>query len=188
MSTAERIIVQQQATVAQAHDVFDSAAPVEPDFMIGTWKGAELRTGHRMDGMLGASGWWGKAFVDAETVHPLLFPTADGRALWALDPRRLPFGLLMRAPLPSLEGRSLAGLVAASRPVMGTRKPKARLRTTEYGGVGSATMVYDAHPINDVFRKIDDDTVIGLMDLRGAQPYFFSLRRDGSLPVLAQGR
>jgi hypothetical protein len=30
--------------------------------------------------------------------------------------------------------------------------------------------------------------VIGLMDLRGAKPYFFSLRRDDSLPVLAQGR
>lgn len=188
MSAAERIIVEQRATAAQAQEVFDNATAVEPDFMIGTWRGSELVTGHRMDGMLGASGWWGKQFVDSETVHPLLFPTSDGRALWALDPRRLPFGLLMKAPLPSLDGRSLAGLVKASRPVMGTKKPKARLRTTEYGGVASATMVYDAHPINDVFRRISDDTVIGLMDLRGAEPYFFSLRRDDSLPVLAQGR
>ncbi|HEY9315082.1 DUF4334 domain-containing protein [Williamsia sp.] len=149
---------------------------------------AELRTGHRMDGMLAASGWWGKQFVDAETVHPLLFPTSDGRALWALDPRRLPFNLLMRVPLPPLKGGAVARLVAASRPVMGTRKPKARLRTTVYGGVGSATMVYDAHPINDVFRKVNDDVVIGLMDQRDAPPYFFSLRRDDALPVLARRR
>ena len=188
MSIAENVIADQRATTEQAQAVFDEAAPVEPDFMIGTWRGAEVRTGHWMDGMLAASGWWGKQFVDAETVHPLLFPTADGQALWALDPRRLPFNLLKRAPLPSLEGRSLAGLVIASRPVMGTKKPKARLRTTVYGGVGSATMVYDAHPINDVFRRISDDVVIGLMDQRGASPYFFSLRRDESLPVLAQGR
>ena len=188
MAIAERIIADQQATAAQAQAVFDDAPPVDPDFMIGTWRGAEVRTGHRMDGMLNASGWWGKQFIDAETVHPLLFPTRDGKALWALDPRRLPFNLLMRAPLPSLEGRSLAGLTTVSRPLMGTTKPKARLRTTVYGGVGSATMVYDAHPVNDVFRRISDDIVIGLMDQRGAPPYFFSLQRDDSLPVLARRR
>jgi len=188
MSIAENVIADQQSTAAQAQAIFDDAAPVEPDFMIGTWRGAEIRTGHWMDGMLAMSGWWGKQFVDAETVHPLLFPTADGQALWALDPRRIPFNQLKHVPMSSLQGRSLAGLVAAARPVVGTKKPKARLRTTVYGGVGSATMVYDAHPINDVFRKISDDVVIGLMDQRGAPPYFFSLQRDESLPVLAKRR
>ena len=43
-------------------------------------------------------------------------------------------------------------------------------------------MVYDQLPINDVFRKLTDDTVIGAMDLRGyRRPYFFVLRRDNSL-------
>ena len=27
-------------------------------------------------------------------------------------------------------------------------------------------MIYDALPINDIFRKVDDDTVLGVMDLR----------------------
>ena len=59
-----------------------------------------------------------------------------------------------------------------------------RARTTRYRDVDSATMVYDQVPINDVFRRLDDDTVIGAMDLRGSKaPYFFILRRDDSLRV-----
>ena len=38
---------------------------------------------------------------------------------------------------------------------------------------------YDNLPINDVFRKVDDNTVLGIMDLKGMkQPFFFVLRRD----------
>ncbi|MGW0042520.1 DUF4334 domain-containing protein [Rhodococcus sp. NPDC003348] len=189
MSVAERIIAEQRATVDEARTVFDDAAPATPDFMIGTWRGAELRTGNKMDGMLDASGWWGKQFVDAETVHPLLFPSAGGASLWALDPRRVPFNLLMSSAVPSFEGRDLSRLVTTARPLVATRKPKARLRNTAFRGVDTATMIYDAHPINDVFRRIDDDTVIGWMDLRGSdRPYFFSLRRDESLPVTAGTR
>lgn len=40
-------------------------------------------------------------------------------------------------------------------------------------------MCYDALPINDVFRKVDDDTLVGAMDLRGLEmPFMFVLRRD----------
>lgn len=189
MSVAEQMVRDERATTEEALAVFDAAEPVETDFMIGTWRGAEVQTGHPMDGMLVASGWWGKQFVDGETVHPLLFPTADGKALWALDPKRLPVSVLLNAPLPSLENRSLGGLVNAARPLLQTKKPKARLRTTQYRGVDTATMVYDAQPINDIFRRVSDDTVLGLMDLRGSvKPYFFSLRRDDSLPVRANRR
>ncbi|MEL6382734.1 MAG: DUF4334 domain-containing protein, partial [Cyanobacteria bacterium J06626_18] len=42
----------------------------------------------------------------------------------------------------------------------------------------SATMVYDYLPINDTFRKIDDNTVLGIMDLKNSpQPFFFTLKR-----------
>ena len=41
------------------------------------------------------------------------------------------------------------------------------------------TMVYDNLPINDVFRKVDEDTVLGVMDLKGMKkPFFFVLRRE----------
>lgn len=43
-------------TTSEALDVFDAAEAVEPEFMIGTWHGAELPTGHPMDGLLAASG------------------------------------------------------------------------------------------------------------------------------------
>jgi hypothetical protein len=51
---------------------------------------------------------------------------------------------------------------------------------TTYRGKSSATMIYDQLPINDVFRKIDQNTALGLMDLKGVkQPFFFILRREG---------
>ena len=43
-------------TTAAALAVFDAAEAVEPEFMIGTWHGAELPTQHPMDGLLEASG------------------------------------------------------------------------------------------------------------------------------------
>ena len=41
-------------------------------------------------------------------------------------------------------------------------------------------MIYDSLPINDVFRKVDEDCVLGAMDMRFTpQPFFFVLRREG---------
>ncbi|MFF0386353.1 DUF4334 domain-containing protein [Streptomyces sp. NPDC004286] len=172
------------STAAEALDVFDAAGTVEPDFMFGTWHGDELPTGHPMDGLLGASGWWGKQFVDAETVHPLLFPSADGTSLWAFDPAKAFLGLGLTRRLPVLRNRSMAAPISNLRPALRTRSPKARLRTTRHRGRDTATMIYDQVPVNDVFRRLSDDAVIGLMDMRGLRtPYFFVLRRDDSLRV-----
>lgn len=171
-------------TTAEALAVFDAAEAVEPESMLGTWHGAELPTGHPMDGLLAASGWWGKQFVDAETVHPLLFPASDGRSLWALNPAIAFGGLAISNKVPLLRNRSMVAPIAALRPVLQTRAPKARLRTTRFRGVDTATMVYDQLPINDVFRGLSDNAVIGAMDLRNSRkPYFFVLQRDDSLRV-----
>jgi hypothetical protein len=54
----------------------------------------------------------------------------------------------------------------------------------EYRGRTTAAMLYDDLPINDVFRKIDDNNVLGIMDLKGmAQPFFFRLARDGKSTI-----
>jgi len=46
-------------------------------------------------------------------------------------------------------------------------------------------MIYDQLPINDVFRRVSDDAVVGAMDLKGSpSPYFFVLRRDDSLRLM----
>jgi hypothetical protein len=143
--------------------------------MIGMWRGDEIATGHPLDGLLGATGWYGKQFVDPETVHPLLFYTADRRAVFPVDPARLPMGIR----LPTGRGQSYHRLITTARPLLGTTKPAARLRMTEYRGRSSATMIYDSKPINDVFRRVSDDTVLGLMDHRGDdRPCPFALRRD----------
>jgi hypothetical protein len=169
-------------TTDQALALFDERPAVDTEFMIGTWHGAEMPTGHRLDGLLQASGWWGKQFVDGETVHPLLFPTGDGSALWAVNPILAFGGLGALTKIPGLRHRNHAGTINAVSPLLRTRSPKARLRTTGYRGVDTATMIYDQLPINDVFRKLDDESVIGAMDLRGSEkPYFFVLTRDDSL-------
>jgi|SRR5690242_4196051 GXWXG protein/uncharacterized protein DUF4334 len=172
-------------TTDEALEVFDAAEAVDPTFMIGTWHGAEVPTGHPMDGLLAASGWWGKRFVDAETVHPLLFRTMNNSGLWALNPAVAFAGLGVTAKLPQLRALPMSGAIAALRPVVQTRSAKARLRTTRYRGTDTATMIYDQLPINDVFHRLSDDAVIGAMDLRGSRrPYFFVLHRDNSLPLV----
>ena len=50
---------------------------------------------------------------------------------------------------------------------------------TSYRSKISATMIYDQLPINDVFRKIDGNSALGIMDLKGMKrPFFFILRRE----------
>lgn len=183
---AQDVLPTVPTTTAEALDVFDAAPAVDPDFMLGTWRGAELPTGHPLDGLLAASGWWGKQFLGAEKVHPLLFPTADRTGLWAMNPLLAFAGLGPTSKLPILKTVSLQRPIATLRPILRTSAPKARLRTTRYRDVDTATMIYDQLPINDVFRRLSDDEVIGAMDLRGvSRPYFFVLRRDASRPVLS---
>lgn len=50
-----------------------------------------------------------------------------------------------------------------------------------YRGVVGGAMVYDALPINDHFRVLHKDTLIGAMDLRFLEvPFLFTLRRSDS--------
>ena len=145
--------------------------------MVGRWRGSGLPTDSPLDGLLESHGWYGKEFLDDETVHPLLFRDRSGRPR-PVDPALVPVGLLRDHPrlahLPA--ARTAFGVL---RPLLHTSRPKARLRTVEHRGVHTAAMVYDALPIIDVFRRVDADTVLGLMDLRGLrQPFFFLLRKD----------
>lgn len=159
---------------AEALDAFNSLATVPADTMIGHWRGSGLHTGHALDGMLERFGWYGKAFVDSETVFPLLFSSGDGKTV-AIDPRFLPFRLAARLRLQ--DSRIAAGAFRAGRFLITTRRPTARLRMTDYRGRTSATMIYDTLPINDIFRRVDAATLLGIMDCRGFDtPFFFVLR------------
>ncbi len=169
-----------QAKVSSAEAAFayfDSLDPVTIDECRGRWRGSSFVTGHSLDGVLEGYGWYGKDFRDAENVDPLLFEDRKGR-LVKVNPAPLPMGILARLPWLFRGPLASAGFRAV-RPLLGTRKPRARLRLIEHRGVTTTAMFYDDQPIVDVFRKVDPDTLLGVMDLRGMrEPFFFALERD----------
>ena len=155
---------------------FDGLPPVQAGEMLGTWEGEEVASGHPLDGALAAYGWRGKRFDDAEHVHPLLFGNAGHT--WAVRPRWVFPGVPLVMRWPALKHPAAAALARMLLPLLATRRSRARLRTVRFRGGTTAAMVYDEVPILDVFRRIDEETVLGVMDLKGMErPYFFVLRR-----------
>jgi hypothetical protein len=156
---------------------FDRLPPVDPAGLLGRWRGAELPTGSRLDGLLAAHGWYGKEFVDAETVHPLLFAGPDGVPR-PVDPALAPLWLLLRCP-GLARSRPARAAFTAVRPLLRTDRPAARTRVVTHRGVATAALLYDRLPIVDVFRSVTPDLLLGLMDLRGLpEPFAFLLERD----------
>jgi hypothetical protein len=162
---------------AAALDLYDTLAPVRVVEMTGSWRGESLRTGHPLDGLLERFRWHGKRFDGPDDAHPLVFRAGAGRTT-SINPAFVPlawvlrYRWLRRAPV-------VPTLFAVIRPLLATRKPRARLRMTEYRGVVTATLLYDALPVCDAFRRIDDDTLVGAMDARGLQlPFLFVLHRE----------
>lgn len=164
-------------STGEALALFDRLEPVDTAFMLGRWVGSGFPTGHPMDGLLETFGWYGKHFISEDAVHPLLFRRGD--SVVSINPRFMPMGLVARLPLPrhALMERLFRPLKFA----LATSQPHARLRMLEHRGKVSAAMIYDELPIHDVFRQLDEVSVLGLMDLKGMeQPFFFLLRREGA--------
>jgi len=167
---------QPQVTTAEALALFDELEPVDLNFMLGRWQGSEYPTGHPMDGLLIALNWYGKEFVAPDTVHPLLFLDNSGQIM-KIAPNPLIMNLALKVPIPRSD--ALKPVYTLLNSLQKTDESQARLRMVEYRGKTSATMIYDYLPIHDVFRKIDDRTVLGLMDYKASrQPYFFQLSRE----------
>jgi hypothetical protein len=167
------ILQKKKATVEEALRLFDASPSVSLEFMKGRWKGYEISTGHPIDGLLEASGWYGKLFVNAEEVHPLLFLTLNKSALYAVNPMLIPLNINFP------KWKILKSVMALLRPVLNTKKAKARMRMVSYRGKLTGAMVYDHKAIIDVFAKIDERTMLGVMDRKGeSQPYIFVLERD----------
>lgn len=175
MTSINKSTFDEKLTTEDALKLFDELEAVNCDFMLGQWKGREVITGHPMDGILKLVGWHGKSFIDADTVHPLLMYRNNSQ-LFSINPGLMPLGL-MKYRLPKL--KVYKPTLQFLRLLIQTRKGKARLRMLEHRGKVSAAMCYDQLPVNDCFRKIDDNSVLGVMDQKGSQtPYFFILERD----------
>jgi hypothetical protein len=158
-------------TLSGALEQFDTLPPPDLPDLVGRWRGVPIDSGHMLDGMLAAFGWYGKQFVDAETVFPLLF--GQDRPV-ALNPRLLPLNPLTARlqRLPPVRGLFRLGYRA-----LATGRSTARLRVVDCRGVPTLSMIYDRQPIIDHFRQVSPDCMLGLMDCRGFEPLFFALHR-----------
>ena len=172
-------VLQGGAAVADVLAFFDGLPPVPAAGLAGRWRGSELPTGHRFDGLLTVHGWYGKEVVDDETVFPLLFRDRAGVPR-PVDPRFAPLGLLRNAAwLAHAPPARLAFPVV--RPLLTGRRPQARVREVLHRGVLTGALLYDRLPVLDAFRRVGPDTLLGLMDARGVpEPFPFVLRRDVS--------
>ncbi|MBC1261019.1 DUF4334 domain-containing protein [Synechococcus sp. BSF8S] len=169
------LLQERRAGLEQALAVFDGLPPVPLDLLWGRWEGREIRTGHPMEGWLEASGWYGKEFLDAEHVHPLLMRLGDGEPF---PIRALPGSLALARRLSPRSLTVPLPLLRRALWLLRTEHSQARLRRMEVRGVVSATMLYDHLPVQDTFRQVDGDTVLGLMQEKGVpRPYLFLLER-----------
>lgn len=158
-------------TTEKALAWFDRLPPVPAEMMIGRWDGFGVNTGHPMDGLLEVSSWVGKDFKGPDDVAPLVHEVFGIR--FHVNPALLPIGLVSALPL---RDRIVPVLFPLLAPFLAKRRPRARLRMVEHRGKVSASMIYDAKPIIDVFRKIDENSLLGLMDRKeDTRPYFFKL-------------
>lgn len=171
----QSILENSKTTTEKALQLFDALEPVNLDFMLGRWQGSGLHTSHPMDGLLEASNWYGKEFIDSENVHPLLFLNGQGKVI-KVAPNPIAMNWLLKFPI--IKNDFLKPLLGLTNSLLKTETSQARLRMMEYREKVSATMIYDYLPINDSFRKVDDDTVLGIMDFKSlSKPFFFVLKR-----------
>jgi Domain of unknown function (DUF4334)/GXWXG protein len=175
-STNCQLILETGVTTTQtALQLFDSLETVNLDFMLGRWRGSGLHTTHPMDGLLEASNWYGKEFISPEQVHPLLFLDGQGNII-KVAPNPIAMDWVLK--IPGIKQAFAKPLLTLTNSLLKTETSQARLRMMEYRGKVSATMIYDYLPINDSFRKVDDNTVLGIMDFKDLpQPFFFVLKR-----------
>ncbi|TQF66330.1 DUF4334 domain-containing protein [Rhodococcus spelaei] len=117
--------------------------------ILGTWRGDDFATGHRLHDKLVAGRWYGKQFDSVLDAKPLICRDEDGNLFSDIK----------------------AGNGEAS------------LWNVEFRGEVTATMVYDGAPIFDHFKRVDADTLMGIMNgkpklvLDGGSHYYFLLER-----------
>lgn len=164
-------LMHKQNSQQEAFALFDSLEPVSNAEMIGPWRGREITSGHPMEGLLSLSGWHGKRFESEEDVFPLVMKGRNGKR-YNLQPNTMKYNI-PRAMIPLT--------MRLFKPFLSMKKSVARLRTLKHRGVVTSAMLYDSLAIIDVFRKVDENTLMGVMDFKDADTsasYFFVLDRE----------
>ncbi|KAK6454651.1 GXWXG protein-domain-containing protein [Scheffersomyces xylosifermentans] len=168
MVSFEEISKNKKSTVEEAFQVFDALPPVKVEELIGwKWKGAEIVTGHPLEGLLDASGWFGKEFYDEDNGQPLVVYNTDGNDGDDTFPCD---------PLLFFENATTGKPIRGQAATLEAKGSRCRLKTILHRGETTASMFYDQTPINDTFRKVNDTTIFGVMDNKAVPaPYFFYL-------------
>jgi len=143
MKSVEDILEDRKASAKEALEIFDRLEIIPVDFMIGRWKGTEIETNHQMDGLLEATRWYGKLFLNPEEVHPLLFYTKNNTELYSVNPKIVPMHMKFS------KSNVLGMLMRLAKPILQTKKSTARLRMIEYRKKITASMCYDEKAILD---------------------------------------
>ena len=170
-------LIDKKASDEEILKFYDTLDIVELDMMNGVWRGSEIPSNHPMYGALENFNWYGKEFEDEDNVHPLLFENKKGD-IYKISPSKLLIGTDLNIALS--RNKIVQKIFPIFKGIFKTKKSQARIRMVKYRGKLSAAMLYDRVPIIDVFRKIDENTVIGVMDFKGPlkeKGYFFILER-----------
>ncbi|MFS8114022.1 DUF4334 domain-containing protein [Rhizobium jaguaris] len=144
--------------------------------LTGLWQGHGIASGHPLDGALENLGWYGKRFRSDRRADALLFAVGPHR-LVAIDPGMIPLKLAFRFHRVG-RTRAARGWFSYLQKMWRAKGTVASLRSMSFRGKTSAAMVYDSQPITDYFRRIDDDRLLGVMEVEGDdRHYFFVLTR-----------
>ena len=142
-----------------------AAGPIDPDELDALW--ADLET-VEASSILGA--WRGFAFPTGHPIERVLAGSRwHGKRFVALDDAK---PLICRAEDASLYSDTTAG------------RGEASLWNIEFRGEVTATMVYDGMPVFDHFKRVDDTTLMGVMNgkpgvvLANGRHFYFGLEHE----------
>lgn len=152
---------------------FDRLAPVQPDVLVGMWKGVEIPSHHFLSGMLKPIGWYGKIIYSVEEAHPLLFYSVDDTSVFSVNPAFMQF--TFKYP----PWRIWKRFVNFLKPLLGTSTASATIELKKYRGKKSAALVYSTKNIVDHYRQLDENTLCGLMTGKGLkEPFIYLMVRE----------
>ncbi len=155
---------------------FDTLEEADINMMQGSWIGGQIYAGnHPLADLFDIVGWRGKEFVDENNVHPLVFNGRKGD-IFKVNPDIVPYVF----PYKLIPNLFLKLFVFLAKPLISTKKSKAVIRMIEDRGVITCAMMYDNKQIIDIFRKVDNNTVMGYMYIKNlnSDTFFFSLCRE----------
>lgn len=145
-----------------------AAGPLDPDELDAVWADLDVIGAAAMSGILGA--WRGFAFPTGHPIGDRLAKTRwHGKRFDSVHDAK---PLICRAEDGSLYSDTKSGNGEAS------------LWQVEFRGEVTATMVYDGMPVLDHFKRVDDDTLMGIMNgkpglvLADGRHFYFGLERD----------